>query len=83
MVILCETFLDVQDAFAIVMDFLETHHPCLIEDASEYGYYIDTVEGIRYIFTTYHFENMFNEMGYDTIFVDEFIYGLEEGGDYK
>lgn len=77
MAILCNCFQQAEDAFAIFMDFLEHWYPMEIGTIWEYSNMVETSEGIRYIFTLYEFEKMFEEKGYDTIDCDRFFEDLE------
>lgn len=77
MVILCNTFQEVVEAFASFMDYLEHCFPGLIRETFEYGYGVETKEDIRYIFTCYEFEKVFHNKGYDTIDVDRFFEDIE------
>lgn len=77
MVILCNTFQDVMDAFSIFMDYLEHCYPMGIQKIFEYGYGVETDEGIRYVFTCYEYEKVFISKGYDPIEVGRFLEDIE------
>lgn len=86
MVILCNSFDDAKDKFAIFMDYLETFESEIISNVFEYSYCVEIDDRMRYIFVDYRFENLFVNMENENIDIlssDEFFDSLYEYYEYK
>ena len=79
-VILCNSFEDVQDGFARFLDYLETYESgAIISDMSEYAYYV-VVDDIQYVFTDYRFGELFQSFDDGDIgmmYLDEFFEDID------
>lgn len=79
-VILCNSFQDVQDSFDIFMNFLESYEPFSIQKVFEYSYCVETDDDLRYIFVDYRFKNLastFDDV-IDYVDSDKFFEGIDE-----
>lgn len=76
-VILCDSWQDAMDAYNCFLDFLEQNEPDHIDHCDSYGYYIQTDDDIRYIFTDYRWESTFEKiMGVEFVNSDQFFDGI-------
>lgn len=79
-VVLCNSFQEVEDGFSMFMDFLETYEPFSILKVFEYSYCVETDDNLRYIFVDYRFKSLaskFDDM-IDYVELDEFLEGIGE-----
>lgn len=76
-VVLCDSFQDAISSFYTFLHFLEYHEPWHIAREDHYGYFIETDDDIRYVFTDYRFFDVFKKtMGVEFVEQDEFFYGI-------
>lgn len=77
MVILCNSFQEVQDSYDIFVTYLEMNEPGSIKETYDASYCVDTDDKLRYIFIDYRFEQLFLKMdNVDILYMDEFFDGL-------
>lgn len=79
-VILCNSFEEVQDGYDAFVSFLEEYEPFSIKETHNAAYCVDTDDDLRYVFIDYRFEKMFYRFNepVDTIELEEFFEGIDE-----
>lgn len=76
--ILCNSFKEVQDSFSRFMDFLEKCEPDHISRVFEYSYGVETDDGLNYLFIDRRIWHWFVNSKPDRIECDKFFEGLED-----
>lgn len=79
MVILCNSFQEVQDSYDIFISYLEENEPGSIRETYDSSYCVELEDDMRYIFIDYRFKQLFLKMDnidIDTLDVDSFFDGL-------
>lgn len=74
-VVLCNSFEEVKDAFDIFLDFLEWDC-CEIQKIYHACYCVETDDDLRYIFIDHRMKNLFKNMAPDFLDVEEFFEGI-------
>lgn len=77
-VVLCNSFLEVKDAYDCFVTFLEMHEPWSIVKTYDVAYCVETDDNLRYIFVDYRMRNIFKNMTPDYIDMDKFFEGIED-----
>lgn len=77
-VILCNSFQEVEDVYDWFVLFLEEHEPWSIVDTWDAAYCVETDDNLRYIFVDYRMRNLFKNITPDYIDVDQFLEGIED-----
>lgn len=75
-VILCNSFEEAMDAYDMFLSFLEEFEPFSIRKTYRVCYCVETDDDLRYIFTDYRMEKIFDSP--DKIDVDRFFEGISE-----
>lgn len=77
--ILCNSFEDVQDGYDAFVQFLEDNEPWSIRKTYNSSYCVETDDDLRYIFIDYRMKNLFfNFDKPDVIELEEFFEGIED-----
>lgn len=77
-VVLCNSFWDVKDAYDCFVTFLEENEPWSIVETYDAAYCVETDDDLRFIFVDYRMQNLFKDMTPDYIDMVEFFEGLED-----